>query len=311
MQEEGIDQPGDQRPGLLGVPTPIVAPGVLCPDGTGQEHRRLEDEADGHSLAHPTAQRSLLRQPRRQPRQPIAQQDHDRQAKGDQERRVSDHRRGHVNLQPVALQRRHQVLGHRHLPVLADEIDGQQQRNRQEEKPRPQPPFHQHLYRQVSRGEPPDHGQRRLHEGRQRQALVDDHKLDHAGRQQQQTGERRRAAQPARPAAQRCLGRFLPVCGRTRTGRAAGDKLNQVTQRGHRQRAHGGPKNGHVHEMNPPTYLIRFRLDRQIQPLGDESGDPSPTQKGSLLPLCPFSASGPPLPAFTAPPGLGQGKRGT
>src|SRR5690606_23233430 len=42
----GEDDPDDERPHLLGVPAPVATPGVLGPDGTGDEGEGPECKAD-------------------------------------------------------------------------------------------------------------------------------------------------------------------------------------------------------------------------------------------------------------------------
>ena len=37
-----VDQPGDQRPGLLWIPGPEGAPGLLGPNGSGKDRDRVE-----------------------------------------------------------------------------------------------------------------------------------------------------------------------------------------------------------------------------------------------------------------------------
>ena len=36
-KSSGVDEPGDDRPGLLGVPTPVGAPGGIGPDRAGDD----------------------------------------------------------------------------------------------------------------------------------------------------------------------------------------------------------------------------------------------------------------------------------
>ena len=37
MSHYGVDHKGDERPGFLGIPAPIVAPAHVCPDGTDKD----------------------------------------------------------------------------------------------------------------------------------------------------------------------------------------------------------------------------------------------------------------------------------
>ena len=47
MHNESVHQDGDQRPGLLRVPGPIAAPGLLRPDSAGNDDQAEEEEAKG------------------------------------------------------------------------------------------------------------------------------------------------------------------------------------------------------------------------------------------------------------------------
>src|ERR1035437_1975319 len=50
MQERGIDEPGDERPGFLRVPRPIGAPGRVRPDGPRNDADGQEDEPERRRL---------------------------------------------------------------------------------------------------------------------------------------------------------------------------------------------------------------------------------------------------------------------
>ena len=45
MQENRVEDPGDQRPGLLGIPAPPAGPSLLGLDGAGEDHHRQQQEA--------------------------------------------------------------------------------------------------------------------------------------------------------------------------------------------------------------------------------------------------------------------------
>src|SRR5215469_15795082 len=49
VQEHRVDNPGDERPRLLGIPAPVAAPGVVSPDGPGHHpegpNREREQDA--------------------------------------------------------------------------------------------------------------------------------------------------------------------------------------------------------------------------------------------------------------------------
>ena len=47
VQVSGVDHPGDQGPGLLGVPAPVAAPGVLGPDRAGGDGEGPQREGEG------------------------------------------------------------------------------------------------------------------------------------------------------------------------------------------------------------------------------------------------------------------------
>ena len=46
MQKGGIDEPGNQRPGLFGIPAPVTAPGGIGPDGSGNDPCRQKQETE-------------------------------------------------------------------------------------------------------------------------------------------------------------------------------------------------------------------------------------------------------------------------
>ena len=53
MQGRGVDHPGDERPRFLGIPTPILSPAHIGPDGSykdadaqGGDGRREEQAAE-------------------------------------------------------------------------------------------------------------------------------------------------------------------------------------------------------------------------------------------------------------------------
>src|SRR6266487_4795227 len=50
VQVGGEDRPDDERPGLLGVPAPVPAPGGLRPDGAGHDREGPDREAEGGGL---------------------------------------------------------------------------------------------------------------------------------------------------------------------------------------------------------------------------------------------------------------------
>src|SRR6266545_976084 len=45
-----VDHPDDERPGLLGIPAPVAAPGGLRPDAAGHDRERPDREAEGGGL---------------------------------------------------------------------------------------------------------------------------------------------------------------------------------------------------------------------------------------------------------------------
>lgn len=48
MEVDGIDDPGDEGPGLLRVPEPVAAPGGFRPDGTGDDDEGEEEVSGSH-----------------------------------------------------------------------------------------------------------------------------------------------------------------------------------------------------------------------------------------------------------------------
>ncbi len=73
MQVAGVDDPGDERPGLLRVPAPVPAPGLVRPDRPGDDAERPEREAEQHGpVGEPVERRrgragARSRRTRRQP----------------------------------------------------------------------------------------------------------------------------------------------------------------------------------------------------------------------------------------------------
>ena len=53
VEVDGVDDPGDQRPGLLGVPGPVARPRLLRPDGAADDDDGEHQEAEDH---HPVAE---------------------------------------------------------------------------------------------------------------------------------------------------------------------------------------------------------------------------------------------------------------
>ena len=53
VEVDRIDDPGDQGPGLLGIPRPVAGPGLLCPDRSADDDEREHQEAEDH---HPVGE---------------------------------------------------------------------------------------------------------------------------------------------------------------------------------------------------------------------------------------------------------------
>ncbi len=50
MEGQGIDKPGNDRPGLLGIPAPVGTPGLIGPDRTGDDPGRKPHKAENNGL---------------------------------------------------------------------------------------------------------------------------------------------------------------------------------------------------------------------------------------------------------------------
>src|SRR5207244_2946753 len=48
VQVAGVHDPGDERPGLLGIPAPVPAPGLVRPDRPGDDRERPDREREDH-----------------------------------------------------------------------------------------------------------------------------------------------------------------------------------------------------------------------------------------------------------------------
>ena len=50
MEQGGVDEPGNQGPGLLGVPGPVGAPGGIGPHGPGNDTDGQKKKPEHHHL---------------------------------------------------------------------------------------------------------------------------------------------------------------------------------------------------------------------------------------------------------------------
>jgi len=53
VEIDRIDDPGDQGPGLLGIPCPVAGPSLLRPDRSADDDEREHQEAEDH---HPVGE---------------------------------------------------------------------------------------------------------------------------------------------------------------------------------------------------------------------------------------------------------------
>src|ERR1700722_3074576 len=117
VQVAGVDDPGDERPGLLGVPAPVPAPGVVSPDGAGDDPERPDREGEQDGPVGETVQHGGAGQVHHQalglrgqacgqaPLAAIGDQVHDVDHGADQEQADGDDHRGDVDGDPVGVQR--------------------------------------------------------------------------------------------------------------------------------------------------------------------------------------------------------------
>ena len=135
MQVSGINQPADQCPGFLGVPTPVAAPSFIRPDSATDDANREHQKSNGdgsvteavellvgaelnrlqlnhtgiscrYGFAITTATDGTAAQFQRFTA--IREQHRQRQQRTNQQGCVADHDHAHVHHQPARTQRGHQ-----------------------------------------------------------------------------------------------------------------------------------------------------------------------------------------------------------
>lgn len=108
VQQRGINQPGNEGPGLFGIPSPVPAPGRIGPDGPGdntggQPEETEDDHLVGHFIEHLQGG-EMLQQPVAALFFELLDQIHDTDTEGDGEGGIADKTGHHVSDEPVALQ---------------------------------------------------------------------------------------------------------------------------------------------------------------------------------------------------------------
>src|SRR6202165_345596 len=119
MQVDGVDNPGDRGPGFLWIPSPPAAPGVLAPDGPrhgaeGPDREAEQDGTEGQPVEgfqrwQPRGNARAV-QPGFDARAAVFDEIERREDKARDQDAGGRHHAGDVDLQPVALQRRHERL---------------------------------------------------------------------------------------------------------------------------------------------------------------------------------------------------------
>lgn len=111
MEVDGIDDPGDEGPGLLGVPEPVAAPGGFRPDGTGDDDEGEEEVAGGYRTVADGIeflQGGDMCREERVLLEVVPQEVHGGDTEGYPESAIAHDGRRHMEQQPVALKRRHE-----------------------------------------------------------------------------------------------------------------------------------------------------------------------------------------------------------
>src|SRR5690606_21053120 len=124
VQVAGVGDPGDEGPGLLGVPAPVAAPGVTGPDGARDDRERPQREhgrvdavgelvqrgGGGQPFHHGGREGARLAAVHQLVLVRVLEQVHDRAHGADVEDRAAQDRRGDVDVQPVRVERRDQLV---------------------------------------------------------------------------------------------------------------------------------------------------------------------------------------------------------
>src|SRR5580704_3514250 len=143
VEVAGVDDPGDERPGLLGVPAPVPAPGVVGPDGAGDDPERPDREGEQDRPVGQPVQHGGAGQVDHQALGPggqaggqaplvaVRDQVHDVDDGADQEQADGDDHRGDVDGDPVGVQRGDQAAGR---GVHEGDVDGQGQDDREQDE---------------------------------------------------------------------------------------------------------------------------------------------------------------------------------
>ncbi len=125
MQKAGIDHPGDEGPGLRGVPAPVPAPGLIRPDCSRHDAERPDREGEHHRpVGKPVDDLRRGQQPEDPDRSglppgcdppgvPAGEEVHDSKNGAHHEGPGRQGHRGHVDREPVGVQRRDQRAGRR------------------------------------------------------------------------------------------------------------------------------------------------------------------------------------------------------
>src|SRR5437899_8968305 len=114
MDVGAVNQPHDQRPGLLGVPGPVPAPCVVGPHGAQNDPEGQQRESDHDRLVAELVdllqarKRLVDRAPAPPALRALLEQVHHAQATRHRERRVAGQRDGDVDVDPIAVPRRPQ-----------------------------------------------------------------------------------------------------------------------------------------------------------------------------------------------------------
>src|SRR6266536_150079 len=113
VQERGVEHPGDEGPGLHRVPAPVPAPGLVGPDGAGDDTEGPDREAEHDGPVGEPVELLDARQPaddpvtrrgpagRYPPGVPVGPQVDAAEHRGDEEDAGRQRQRGDVDIQPV------------------------------------------------------------------------------------------------------------------------------------------------------------------------------------------------------------------
>jgi len=110
MEKCRINEPGNEGPGFLWVPTPVTAPSIMCPSRPGDDSHRQHGESNNDRPVIDFIQRFCIRQPSNASGDPLPSmlnQKEKADPEGDGKSGVAEKAGDDVDGKPIALQCRH------------------------------------------------------------------------------------------------------------------------------------------------------------------------------------------------------------